>query len=245
MYLWLRYILSCFLLPLVVPLGRHLRKTIGRLPEASGARSGIQGEPPCRLRVMSIGESPIAGVGLDHQSDNLTPQLAALIEARTNSTVEWFIFAKTGIRLIELWPQFKDDLPSRMDIIFIAMGVNDCKEVTSMNRWGTQWYQLYQQLRERYPEATILCSSVPPMASFPVLPWPVRLFLGSRSDLMNQILASEIKKWENAFYLPLPDFLSSEYFASDGFHPNALAHQKWCQGIADKITEVHHIPDFS
>jgi len=40
-FLWARYLMSFVLLPLVFPLGRKVRNTILRMPEAPGKREGI------------------------------------------------------------------------------------------------------------------------------------------------------------------------------------------------------------
>ena len=135
----------------------------------------------------------------------------------------------------ELLPRFESEFPQKADIILIGMGVNDCKEGTSMKQWRVEWENLLLRLREYYPKALVLCSSAPPLMSFPALPLSVRLFLGCRADLMNAILQKLVNKRQKTLYLPIPDFLSAEYFASDGFHPNALAHRKWADAVLSAL----------
>ena len=242
MWLWIRYILAFFLLPLVLILGRRIRKTILRLPEAPGKRNGALGKDPIDLHVASLGESPIGGVGLSHQNENLTPILAQHIHRFTQKSVAWSILGKTGIRLSALLPTFAASFPSKIDIIFVGMGVNDCKEGTTMLQWKKEWLQLHTHLRQRYPKALLIYSSTPPLLSFSILPLPIRVFLGYRSDVMNDSLRRIVLKLDkNTMYLPLPHILEAKYFAKDGFHPNAEAHKEWAQAIFDAIVDHKYL----
>ena len=111
-----------------------------------------------------------------------------------------------------------------------------------MSNWREQWLALHGHLRRLYPNALIICSSAPPLISFPALPFPVRVFLGYRSDLMNEILRVSVMPLdEKTMYLPLPSILVPKYFAYDGFHPNAIAHKKWGDVIFDAIVDREDI----
>ena len=68
--------------PLLLAQARRLRKTALRLPEAAGPRSGVEfpalraalvAEP---LRLLVVGDSSAAGVGVDHQEQALAQPLA-------------------------------------------------------------------------------------------------------------------------------------------------------------------------
>lgn len=242
MFPWIRYLLSFVLLPLVLPMGRKVRDTIFRMPEASGERKGSVGSGTPELCIISLGESPISGVGLSKQTENFTPLIAQKIYQKSQKNVDWYILGKTGIRMAELLPTFEDQFPEGAGIIFIGMGVNDCKEGTSMLSWKKRWLALHSHLRRLYPSAQIICSSVPPFKSFPALPFPVRTFLSYRSELMNDILEKLVSRLDQkTVFLPLPDFLAPEYFAVDGFHPNAKAHREWGNKIFNTIIQKDNI----
>ncbi|MEC7986018.1 MAG: hypothetical protein VX278_12710, partial [Myxococcota bacterium] len=111
MLLWSRYLLSFSLLPLVIPLGVRLRKTIIRLPEAPGERRGFVGNAASTTFLLSLGESPIAGVGLEAQSQNLAPLLAKHLHQEKSNQVEWQILGKSGLRIGQTIPLFEPQLP--------------------------------------------------------------------------------------------------------------------------------------
>ena len=237
-----QYLFSFILIPLVLIMAHKVRNTILRMPEAPGDRKGKVGVGKSDISILCIGESPIAGVGLSNQKENFTYLLANKIHTHINKTVEWHILGKTGIQLAELYPTFMNRMPNKASVVFICMGVNDCKEGTSMFNWQNQWKKFHERIRNLYPNALIVCSSIPPFKSFPSLPFPVRTFLKYRSDLMNKILKMSISNIDDkTIYLPLPDILSHKYFADDGFHPNAIAHKKWGEGIYNAIIQREDI----
>lgn len=232
---WIRYIACLPLLPLVVLQGRRLRRTIPDLPEAPGDRHGVAGSAVPTRSVLSLGESPIAGVGLDDQRENLLPILADHVATVTGDGVRWRVLGKTGIRMHELLPRFEAELPTHADLVVVSMGVNDCKDGTSMLRWGQRSEQTLAVLRRRYPDALVVWSAVPPLRSFPALPLPVRLFLGARADLMNHVVQAQLARQPGVHFFPFPARLGAEDFASDGFHPNAAAHRRWAEAIAASV----------
>ena len=232
---WLGYLCRWPLLPWVILRGRRLRRDIPSLPEAPGPRVG--GDASAPLHLLTLGESPIAGVGLDHQRDNLAPEVARRLSLRLNDSVAWTILGQKGIRLAELLPLFEDHLPPRTDFIFISMGVNDCKEATAVRAWRRQWRAVLHALKERYPRARVLCCTLPPFASFPSLPWSVRQFLSARATLMDHALSEELRGWPDVALLRLPPQLEPEAFAADGFHPNALAHRRWASVVERALVE--------
>lgn len=64
-------------LPILWWQGRRVKRDTPRLPEAAGARVGVSGagQP---LRVLILGDSAAAGVGVSHQDQALLGQILAL-----------------------------------------------------------------------------------------------------------------------------------------------------------------------
>ena len=148
---------------------------------------------------------------------------------------------KSGLRLSHTLSLFESQLPEHIDILFVNIGANDCKDGTAIATWLRSWHHILSTLRIRYPSAFFICSGIPPFRYFPALPWPVQFFLGCRSDVMNHLLSREIQSWEHCVFLPLPSILSEDYFADDRFHPNAKAHREWAQGIFEEILKTNNI----
>lgn len=60
-------ILKIVLAPVLAVQGRQVKKNTPRLPEAKGPRKGIQENGGKQIRLLILGDSAAAGVGVDHQ----------------------------------------------------------------------------------------------------------------------------------------------------------------------------------
>ena len=71
-------LITLSLAPFLILQGRHVRRITPRLPEPDGARAGQagSGQP---LRLLIVGDSAAAGVGVSTQQDALSGQLIALL----------------------------------------------------------------------------------------------------------------------------------------------------------------------
>lgn len=85
--------------PILLIQSRHLRKTALRLPEAAGPRDGsITSANTSRpIRLLFVGDSSAAGVGVDRQDQALAFPTAERLAARLGTSVEWQLLAKSGI----------------------------------------------------------------------------------------------------------------------------------------------------
>src|SRR5829696_3438739 len=84
--------------PLLVRQARRVRQQTPRLPEASGDRTGIEltADATDLLRLLVVGESTAAGVGVTDLRDALPRQLAVALAARRHCNVAWSMSARTG-----------------------------------------------------------------------------------------------------------------------------------------------------
>src|ERR1700756_5186887 len=90
--------------PILLAQARWLRRTALRLPEAAGPRSGMEGatdgaaEP---LRILVVGDSSAAGVGVAEQANALAQPVARLLAVATGRPVAWQLVAKSGVNTRE------------------------------------------------------------------------------------------------------------------------------------------------
>ena len=88
-------VVSIPLLPLMYIHGKRIRASVPKLPEAKGTAGKVEagGQP---LRLITIGESTIAGVGVATHEEGFTGALAKELAAKIGRTVEWNVYAKSG-----------------------------------------------------------------------------------------------------------------------------------------------------
>lgn len=214
----------------------RLRDRIPRLPEAPGPRKGHlpgHGRP---LRLLVLGESPAAGVGVDSFELSVGPRLAARLAEHSGRPVDWQVLAANGRTAADLAIREVSGLESApVDLVIIALGVNDTLRFHATRRWLAGIKVLIRMLQRRCgSEVSVLVTPVPDLARFPALPGPLRHVLGLKARALDAALARrlagsrQVHRPEVALDGAAPDF-----FASDGFHPGPAGHQAWAERLAE------------
>ena len=83
--------------PMLLPQARWVRRVALRLPEAPGAREGVVGAGDPLLRLLVIGDSSAAGVGLADQAQALALPLAQRLSEVIDGPVAWQLVAQSGV----------------------------------------------------------------------------------------------------------------------------------------------------
>ena len=220
------------LAPLLMLQGLVSRFAIPRLPEPAGARMGDAGSGSL-LRVLILGDSAAAGVGVSSQDEALSGLLVA--ELALTHRVSWSLLAKSGAstegttRHLMLCPA------QPFDIVVVSLGGNDVTGRRVLASWLKDTDTLVALLRSRFSAKHILLSGVPPMHAFPGFPQPLRWYLGTKARQYNAALArwtaGEADCEHVALTLPNEDGL----FAVDGMHPGQQGYRLWSAELAKHI----------
>ncbi len=233
-------IFSLALAPVALAQGLQLKRRATRLPEAAGPRHGQSEGPGQPLRLLAVGESPLAAVGLSEPSDTVARHLADHIAHASGRPVRWRILARGGYTAEAVRRQLVsqlDDWPA--DLILIGLGVNDSLRLRSVSRWQHDLRMLISDLHERTGPAPVLLAGVPDMYHFPLLPFALRLLLGSRSRLLDFAAGQLAAQQSDTRYVSMQlDARSHELFCEDGFHPNAQGHALWAEQLAPAALEL-------
>lgn len=226
--------LAC-LAPLILPQALHTRRTTLRLPEGHGAPEGQWGDGSPSQRLLVIGESTAASVGVEHHHDGLASQLARQRHLREGKTVHWQTIGVNGIRMGSLLDKLAVAQPLRADSIFISMGVNDTTSLTPRKRYFLELERLIAQLQATQPQAHIYLLAVPPMHRFTALPSPLRQLLGWRARLLNQQHQRLAKGRSNVSSLRYPPLNNPALLAQDGYHPGVHGYRAMAEAIAQQL----------
>jgi lysophospholipase L1-like esterase len=229
------WLTTALLFPVLLYQGKQARRTTPRLPEAGGSPCGQYGEGNPARRVLVIGESTAAGVGVETHDQGLASQLAKQIHERTGQTTAWHTFGVNGIRLGTLLQELETaDLPEA-DVVLLSMGVNDTTGFTPRFRFRQQLRALRRLLAPRY-SGPILLLSVPPMHRFTALPSPLRYVMGWRAMQLDRIYQQLARDASADFgYLNYPTVTDPDLLASDGYHPSPKGYAFIADAIASCI----------
>ncbi|MDN2567241.1 SGNH/GDSL hydrolase family protein [Aquibium sp. A9E412] len=229
-------LLSWLAFPVYVWQGVGVRLRARRmLPPEGPVRHHIDGSGP-PIHLLAIGDSSVAGVGIDRAHDGLAARLAGLIAAREGRPVVWraagFNSATAG--------QLRDHVvahlaPETWTHIVLAVGTNDAKNFHTVRRFKAEFGGLLYALRARWPEARIVWSPVVDMRRVPALPPLLGRILEIRAALINR-MGARLCLERGAVAAPrLPIVDPQAGFSGDGFHASAAGYNAWAEHLAPYV----------
>lgn len=228
--------LALLLLPVVLPQALWTRRTALRLPPAAGAQRGLAGgeHGGTPLRLLLLGESTVAGVGVDSQKEALAGQLAVALAARLRRPVAWRACGENGITTDQacarLLPQA---LAEPADLAVLVFGVNDTTHLRTLQGWDAALRSLSAALAAR--GVPVAFTGVPPIEHFSALPWLLRRLLGWRATLLDRRLRRVCAEVAAGYHRLELEF-AADYLAQDGYHPSALGYRLWSEGLAASLS---------
>ncbi len=238
-------ILSIPLLPILYFQGKLIRKRVPSLPEAKGNEGLINTGAHRELRLISIGESTIAGVGVDTHDEGFTGAMARELATRFQANIRWKVYAKTGYTAKKVVHKLLPKIEEKdVDIIVIGLGGNDAFTLNHPKRWEFHIIQLIKELRGKFTNGIIIFTNMPPIKEFPAFTWLIKFIIGNLVEILGQELEEVVINFENVFYhaqtITLKDWKEkmnvsaqpSDFF-SDGVHPSKLTYQTWAKDVSD------------
>lgn len=203
-------------------------------PPADEPHGSIPGSgDPFRLLV--IGDSSAAGVGVDRVADSLAGQLAKLIAEATGRPV---VFRAAGANSA-VSAQVRDHVlphvePRDWTHVVLSLGTNDMKNFHSVPRFKRDFGTLVYALKTRFPEARIYWPEMIDMRRVPAMPPALARILDIRADAFNA-KAERLCRERGARLVPALDNIQRQGFSRDGFHASAAGYRAWAEKLADVI----------
>lgn len=243
------------LAPALLLQGSHLRKTALRLPEAAGPRVGSFGAAgdtaTAPLRLLFVGDSSAAGVGVDWQHEAMPHQAAEIVASRLNRPVHWQLLAKSGVNtweaagLLRAHEREREvELHHSFDIVVTALGVNDVTSQHGASRFISDYAALLQAVRERTGAFRAVVSGLPPLHSLPAAPQPLRWYLGQCASRLDQALQRFCASDANLRFVSL-GWAKAHEMAADKFHPGKGLYRQWAERVAEQVVALARLnPSF-
>ena len=219
--------------------------------EVQLARGGAQlGGPPldldgrfgsgraAGLRVLWLGDSTAAGVGVDDPAD----ALPTLVAGALDRPVELEVSAVSGARVGDVVAgQLPEAGPVEADVVFVSVGANDVTHLTSREDFARR----YRALLGRLPSsAEVVLLGVPDMGAVPRLAQPLRAVAGFRGRELDEVVR-EVAAEAGATYVGIaaatgPAFRAepSRMFARDEYHPSAAGYRLWADAVLARVASL-------
>lgn len=213
--------------PLLLIQGKAVRRAVPRLPHApqpwAGALPG-----PALITVLGIGDSTIAGVGVDDPMDGLTAQFCLALGEHSGRGVTWRSVGESGATTGDILKNFIGEATSdAADVVLVSLGANDAKDLKPLGSTIKRFERLLDILEGANPGASLVFSSLPAFYRFPNLPQPLRGIMYAHAQAIERSVRPLIEARERAVMSPPPPPYSDTFFARDGFHPSAGGYRDW------------------
>ena len=235
-------LLSWLLLPVYVIVGSFIRHRTVRMAPAFGPTRGTipgAGKP---IRLLVLGDSAVAGVGVPRSRQALPARIAVEMAEQTGRTVLYSSYGNNSAVAGDLRDYVVPNLPEQaFTHIVVVVGANDAKNFHSGSRWRREFGTLLYALRARYPDANIVWSRLFEFRKLPAIPAPLGWFLDLRRSIVCRI-ADELCLERGAHAAPWMDVTHADGLSLDGFHPSALGCRAWAVHLATFMASLDRKP---
>lgn len=230
--------LKATLMPLLIAQAVAARRRAPVLPEAAGPRRGSVGDG-APLRVLIVGDSSGAGVGVATQDDALAGHLTRTLAARAARRIDWALHAKTGLTTALALKLLQDEPPAAADVAVAVLGVNDVVDQVPPPRAVAHRAALADWLRANAGVRHVVFAPLPPMHRFPLLPQPLRWVAGRDAARHDAAMARWAATRHDVSHVPIVLDLGRHNMAADGFHPGEPVYRACGEALAEHIARHH------
>lgn len=207
--------------------------------------------PAARLRLVVLGDSTTAGVGVDQAEDALPHLLADRIAAAERRPVHVVSYGWAGARVADLAGQLRRALePLRAtesepflpgaDIVAVIIGSNDATHNTAPRRYRADLRHALEGIRRAAPGARVVLAGIPAFRGVLRAIEPLIFLTDQYARLLRPISRAEAARAGVAF-ADLAGEVSrridrgTPFLSSDRFHPSAVGYGIWADVIFDAL----------
>ena len=256
----LRYLLHASLaipqLPFMYLDGKRILGAVPKLPDAVGPAGLANVGVGPRFRLLCVGESTMAGVGVATHAEGFAGTLAVNLAQQMLREVDWQVHAQSGAtarRLIhKVLPQIT---APDADLIVVATAGNDAFKLTTPWKFRRDLEELIDRLQERFPGTPLAFTNIPPIWEFPAFTPLIKRTIGRLVEFHGEELQRVAGNRAGVYYNPEKITLNGWMrkhdvvgtpgdFFSDGVHPSGLTYRVWAQDFAGFLQEKRLLEGF-
>jgi lysophospholipase L1-like esterase len=228
------------LAPVLLAQAFRIRRTLPRLPEPAGSRAGSAGaDVRARpFRILFVGDSSAAGVGVERQENALAAQASALLAASIGAQVQWQLVARSGINTGEALDMVSEGELLPADLLVTSLGANDALAQRSPDQFIEDYQALVDKVVQKSGVTSVIVTGVPPLHMLPAAPQPLRWYLGQCAMGLDAALQEWAQAKRGFAYISLQWNLKHEDLAPDRYHPGPGHYLRLAKLVAENCANL-------
>lgn len=247
-------LISLPLLPIMYLQAKMIRARVPKLPEAQEPEGTFDKKADKTMRIISLGESTVAGVGIKTHKEGMTGTFAQVFADHFEVNVSWRVYAKSGYTAREVKELILPELDeSDPDLILVGIGGNDAFTLNTPWNWISEVKQIVSHLQGNYPGTPIAFLGMPPIKLFPAFTSILQFVLGNLVEILGDRLEAYVAGQDNVYYyarrLTAKDWnerlgvkKTAEELFSDGVHPAKFTYQLWAKDMFRYLMNETDLP---
>jgi len=229
--------LTWALLPVYIVEGLRARANSVRFAPAPGPQSGEIAGQGKQINLLVVGDSSVAGVGLDHTTNGLTYKLATKLSELSGQPIKWRAAGNNSATSAQLRDVVVPNLPDEdYTHVCISIGFNDLKNFKSGRAWKKGFGELIYALRTKYPNARLYWPNLMSPTYVPALSKALAGVLEPRRQMINRV-GTQLCFERGAISMAAIPEITSAAFCEDGVHATPLGNQIWVDHMVADLLE--------
>ncbi|NEG95797.1 SGNH/GDSL hydrolase family protein [Bifidobacterium sp. SMB2] len=212
-------------------------------PEPAGERTGLVGERYAGdddarpFTLVAVGDSMVAGCGVETQEDGLIPDLARGVADVLERPVRWSTHGRLGATMRRVRYRLLPEVDGKPDLLVLCAGSNDIMAQRSVREWSDDLAATLDEAKALADD--IVVYSCGQLYNSPSLGATLRRYLEGRIDEQTEA-SKRICAERGVIYLDMTheDVKAddAQFYASDHFHPGRFGYRY----MADRSVELLH-----
>lgn len=188
------------------------------------------------VEMVALGDSGMAGVGVDRLVDTLPVLVASRVAARTGRPVHVVSYGRSGARTRDVLSEQMTLVRRRPDVVVLLVGTNDVTHLTSGRALAKDTASLLSALSDL--GSPVVMSSLPEFRAMRAMPRVVRAVLEYKAASVRKIQRRSVRDVANVRSVNVRRMVGHEFvmdvskMSADHFHPSAAGYAR----IADVLT---------
>ena len=198
--------------------------------------------PGTPLVLHALGDSTIAGIGVDEASESLPQQVASKVSDALDRPVRLVGHGVSGAVTSDILDQV-DDVPREgVDVIVIEVGSNDVTHRTKLDDLEADTRRMLEDATARSPIVVFGSSG---KLNTPNFLQPLRWVVMWRASAVRGRQERIAREHDEVSFVNVAEEVAPEFErigpssnSSDGFHPSAKGYEAWARPLAERVVDA-------